>query len=139
MLSDVPVNNKKVVISENSTREDRLISSEFAAPGEFPYFASLRINGRHFCGGSLISRNTVLTAAHCVSRYVTAGVYGLTVVVGSNSLTPQEGSSYSVLSVHAHEWYNRQESSNDIGIVKVNNYCFFFNFSICNIFLSINF
>ena len=37
-----------------------------AVPGDFPYVVSLRRSGRHFCGGSLLNGNTVLTAAHCV-------------------------------------------------------------------------
>jgi hypothetical protein len=37
-----------------------------AAPGDFPYVVSLRRSGRHFCGGSLLNGNTILTAAHCV-------------------------------------------------------------------------
>ncbi|XP_055934049.1 clotting factor G beta subunit-like [Argiope bruennichi] len=33
--------------------------------GDFPWMVSIRKNGKHLCGGSLIDRSHVLTAAHC--------------------------------------------------------------------------
>jgi secreted trypsin-like serine protease len=33
----------------------------------YPFMVSLQSGGRHFCGGSLISSNWVVTAKHCVS------------------------------------------------------------------------
>merc|ERR1712002_580132 len=36
------------------------------AEGEFPWQVSLQQFGRHFCGGSVIGKNHVMTAAHCV-------------------------------------------------------------------------
>ena len=33
---------------------------------EFPWQISLRNLGSHICGGSIINRNQVITAAHCV-------------------------------------------------------------------------
>ena len=50
-----------------------------ADPGEYPYFVRIglrflddygRLENTFCCGGSLISKNSVLTAAHCLDQIV---------------------------------------------------------------------
>lgn len=48
------------------TMEVGIVGGELAAAGDFPFIVSLsRSGGSHFCGGTLLNANTVLTAAHC--------------------------------------------------------------------------
>lgn len=58
----------------------RVVNGENAPQHAWPWQISLRVNGRHICGGSLIARNWVVTAAHCVDRNPRPS--GYTVVVG---------------------------------------------------------
>nr|CAD7606072.1 unnamed protein product [Timema genevievae] len=48
----------------------RITNGNQASRGQFPYQAALYLDGRSFCGGSLISTTWVLTAAHCTLGWV---------------------------------------------------------------------
>ncbi|XP_034195538.2 transmembrane protease serine 9 [Osmia lignaria lignaria] len=44
----------------------RIIGGENTTIDKYPYQVSIQVGGKHACGGSIISENFVLTAAHCV-------------------------------------------------------------------------
>jgi len=59
--------------------DTRIIGGTEAVKGRYPYVVSLRDEYGHLCGGSLIAKDVVMTAAHCQ-------VESYTVVVGQHDM-----------------------------------------------------
>ncbi|XP_011705282.1 PREDICTED: chymotrypsin-1-like, partial [Wasmannia auropunctata] len=96
-----------------------IIGGSNAAFGKFPYQASLRLNGLHICGGSILDNLNVLTAASCVLRSkpdVRCSPDELTVHVGSNLLN-ESVFVYDVANVRIHQNYDDYFLINDIALV----------------------
>ena len=47
-------------------KNDRITGGIIAPPCKFPWQVAIIIDNQYFCGGSLISKKWVITAAHCV-------------------------------------------------------------------------
>lgn len=91
----------------------RVIGGQPARPGQFPHQASLRLMGRHHCGGAIITKDYVLTAAHCLEDNHPDDVK---IMVGSVRLD-SGGSEHDVTGLIVHEQY--ADFLNDIGLVHV--------------------
>merc|ERR1719277_2644853 len=95
----------------------RIVGGTNAAKGELPWQVGLvSNNGRTpFCGGTLLSSDTVLTAAHCKTS-----VSNFQVVVGEHDVTRSDGEQRIRPSAWIqHENYNSRTTNYDFAIVKL--------------------
>lgn len=87
-----------------------------AEKGEFPFQVSLQSSsGSHFCGGSLIKPNWVLTAAHC-----TQGSSKFKIVVGLHDQKDKLGTEvFSATKIIRHPDFNSSTLDSDYALIKL--------------------
>mmetsp|Transcript_43670 Transcript_43670/g.91885 ORF Transcript_43670/g.91885 Transcript_43670/m.91885 type:complete len:460 (-) Transcript_43670:89-1468(-) len=85
----------------------RIIDGESVPEGQYSYAVSLRDDLGHFCGGSLIAPDVVLSAAHCAVKD------DFKVVIGRHHLESTVGDEVDVNVKMLHPDYNSTTTNND--------------------------
>jgi len=100
----------------------RIVGGTNALKNEFPWRIGMKnsLNGGIFCGGSLISPNYVMTAAHCTAGiaagatvYVTVGDHDVSTSTETASLNVK------VVEIKQHKAYNSKNFDNDISLLRL--------------------
>jgi trypsin len=103
------------VILGQAVPNTKIVGGEDADITEAPYQVSLKYGNFFTCGGSIISKSYILTAAHCVQRQ---GTYK--VRVGS-SYSNKEGTLMEVAKITVHPKYGKPLYNNDFALLKLKN------------------
>jgi len=98
------------------SRGNRIVGGVEARQGSHPWIVSLQYGSSHFCGGTLISPDIVITAAHCL-----AAVTPTRIVAGAHDLSRTNGNEqYSKPArLIPHQGYDPGTFINDIAIIKL--------------------
>ncbi|XP_069128547.1 chymotrypsinogen A-like [Argopecten irradians] len=98
----------------------RIVGGQTSLEGEWPWQVTFHDVTGHFCGGSLISDQWVLTAAHCLQRHTPQEV---TIYLGEHHLDYVTGNENKVVAsewmVHPAYTPSERGTPNDIALVKL--------------------
>ncbi|XP_017870415.1 PREDICTED: serine protease SP24D-like [Drosophila arizonae] len=105
-----------------SSPTGRVVGGKDASAAQFPHQISLRYQGVHICGGSIIARDYILTAAHCVTQQLENGTLIPTpaseITIRAGTLDRFVGGMIrNVAHVRVHEEYN--SFWNDLALLKL--------------------
>lgn len=115
----------KPVVDRNPAHA-RIINGTVAADNSWPFIVSLRFasNNAHFCGGSVIAPNLILTAAHCVTVKGTTQKYAANVIYAAAKqvrLDQGTGERLNVANIVIHPSYNPQSFTGDAALLFLSN------------------
>ncbi|CAF2385461.1 unnamed protein product [Rotaria sp. Silwood2] len=99
----------------------RIVGGQEAAPHSWPWLVSLQYHGNHFCGGTLLDENHVLTAAHCLQDKSMFNS-NFKIVAGLHARSrPNEAQVQhkQIASLTNHGGYNERTQENDIAIIRL--------------------
>nr|XP_032833052.1 MAM and LDL-receptor class A domain-containing protein 1-like [Petromyzon marinus] len=99
----------------------RVVGGQDAVPGGWPWVVSLRYNGRHLCGASIVDDEWLVTAAHCVEGRDSnmdswAALLGLH-LQSDHAATPSQ--SVAISAIHIHPGYSSSSNDNDIALMRL--------------------
>ena len=109
--------------ADEPTYQAQIVGGNEAPDGKYPFVAAL-LDTRYgftayqqmFCGGTLIDRDSVLTAAHCV---VGTSPRPLRVVVGRTALDSDQGQVRRVSRISVHPYYDGSKDDYDAAVLEL--------------------
>ncbi|XP_066260179.1 uncharacterized protein [Euwallacea similis] len=123
-LDEIPVKQSSSPFKFNkdkspSTITKRIIGGDVATPHAYPFQVALYVyvySALYFCGGSLITNEFVMTAAHCVD-----GATNFIAVLGAHDLKTQEDNrlAFNTSTFIIHNGWNSNTLQNDIALIKL--------------------
>uniref|UniRef100_A0A8D0KR32 Transmembrane serine protease 5 n=1 Tax=Strix occidentalis caurina TaxID=311401 RepID=A0A8D0KR32_STROC len=96
----------------------RVVGGTDVPPGRWPWQVSVYHGSQHRCGGSVLARDWIVTAAHCVHRRLQASAWLVFAGIITHGSIKQEAG-LSVKKIIYHPLYNDNSLDYDIAVMKL--------------------
>lgn len=107
-------------ISEIRGREpNKVVGGQKADPEDWGWQTAMEYNGRFTCGGSILNKHWVITAAHCVYGRNYPSYYNLRFGLHDRSNPESYADSRGVSKIISHPRYSQYTLQNDIALMKL--------------------
>lgn len=120
-----------LIYAKRSKLQNRIVGGYSAVEKQFPHYISIRQNSddSHFCGGTIINRQHVLTAAHCfhwlrTSSRFSRRIYG----VINKTRAIDRGIRLNFSKIIIHEKFNRAAPKHDIALLRTDERIYLYEF-----------
>ncbi|MCE5347133.1 MAG: trypsin-like serine protease [Bacteroidales bacterium] len=100
------------------TEPSKITGGADASISDFPWQVYYE-SGNYLCGGSIISKNWIVTAAHCTKNDNGSAISASEMDIKVGASNPVYGKKYYVSQVIVHENYNNETLENDIALLKL--------------------
>lgn len=99
---------------ENQNETFRIVGGQIVQIASVPYLVSVQYQGKHDCGGSIIAKLWILSAAHCKKDGI---VTDFKIRSGSSRTT--RGKLYDIEQLVPHPQYNTDNNDKDFMLIKL--------------------
>ncbi|CAM2096883.1 transmembrane protease serine 2 isoform X1 [Lepidochelys kempii] len=104
---------------KNVNPSGRIVGGSAAKLKEWPWQVSLQVQGSHVCGGSIITPEWIVTAAHCVEGQLSSPYYWRVYAGILTQKEMRERSGSRVQNIISHPNYDSDSKDNDVALMKL--------------------
>ena len=97
----------------------RIVGGSNALPGQWPWQVSVFYRGGHWCGGSIIDNEWIVSAAHCFHDDQNTANYKITVGEHNLKYTTDHEQEIAIEKLIIHSSYDADSQDNDIALLKL--------------------